>query len=324
MKDVATRISIGIIGVCFLTMLLACSPKSSSKVSETDAVIIQKSENVELKDFGVVLFNNAAVYEEKDGGMVYKSTVQIANIVKWKNQVKKAIRKSDSQEREFAQIAIDKETLWIQTPFIAPQAIPGVVVGDETGLYKKADAATFSGRTIAKLTMIAVHPDSESGNFIAISAYVDGNKAPVITRQFVKKENIDTDSGDVRGIQLFTIAMEAKDPVVRKELLKNALETNTRFSDLVQDELDNLNNASNAADPASVAFSKIFIVNDDNVNVRDRPDQASGKVVTQLFRDTSVTATDKTTENFTIDGVTAPWYKLEEPKGWVFGSFLVE
>ena len=309
----------------FVLFLMACTPKTDGKtLGDAAESAVGKSESVDLKNSGVILFNGAAVYEEKNGGMVYKTTANIGNVVKWKNSVKNAVRKSDGQEREFAQIEMDKETLWIQTAFVAPQAIPGIIIGDETVLYKKADAASPSGKTIAKNTLIAVHPDTKEGPFIAISAYVDGDKSPLITKQFVKSENIVTEANDVRGLQLYTIAMISKDAVVRKELLKSALETNSRFSDIIQAEFDKLTSGAGEAEPATVEATGTLTVNDDNVNVRDRPNETAGVVVAKLSKGATVTVTAKTSEMFTVGGTAAVWYKISEPAGWVFGSFLSE
>lgn len=307
---------------------VSCSRKSAegaevAEGSSSTAANI-KSEVVELKSSGVILFDNAAVYEEKDGAMVYKTTANIGNVVRWKNTVKKATRKSDGQEREFAEIEIDGATLWIQTPFIASEALPGVIIGEETVLYKKADAASPTGKTIATNTLVGVHPDSKAGNFIAISAYLDGDKAPLVTRQFVKAENVITDANDVRALQLYTIAAAAKDPVIKKELLKSALEGNSRFSDLIQAELDKLTAPADVAAPATTAFTGVFTVNDESVNVRDTPNAVSGAVIAQLAKGASVNVTEKTVESYTVDGQSAPWYKIAEPAGWVFGSFLSE
>lgn len=316
----------GFIAIAIVSLLAAsCSQQASAPgAGESGAAPAAKSGAADPKNSAVILINAAKLYEEKDGAMVYKTTANIGNVVKWKDSVKNAIRKSDGQEREFAQIEADNENLWIQTLFIAPQAVPGVVVGEETVLYKKADAASPIGRTIPKLTTVGVHSNSAEGGFVAVSAYIDGDKNPVIAKQYVKVDNIVTDASEVRSFQLYSIAMASKDAVVRKELLKSALETKSRFSDLIQGEYDKLAKPAAVASPATEAFSATFTVNIDNVNVRDRPSAVDSSVVSQLSKGAIVTAIERTVAKDTVGEATAHWYKIGSPSGWVFGSFLSE
>jgi hypothetical protein len=85
--------------------------------------------------------------------------------------------------------------------------------------------------------LVAVHPDQESDVFIGLSAYLEGERATLIKSEFVKKENVTTLKSDVDGMQLYTLAREAKNDVAKKELLRSALDTGSRFQDLVEKEL---------------------------------------------------------------------------------------
>lgn len=255
--------------------------------------------------------------------MKYKAPGTIGELVEWNDTVKNAVRDSDKQEREFAKITTSDGTLWIQTVFVAGEAIPGVIIGEETVLYSKPDAAAPTGTTIPKFTIVGVHPAKESGNFAAVSAYIEGAKSPVVTERFIKKENLITSSQDVRAMQLLQIAKAEKGEVVKKELLKSALETNSSFTDLIQAELDALDPAKQ--EPiATESASGTYTATADKVNVRDNPNAVSSSVLAQLAKDQAVTITEKTVEPSDVNGVSGYWYKIAEPAGWVFSSFLTE
>jgi hypothetical protein len=76
-----------------------------------------------------------------------------------------------------------------------------------------------------------------------------------------------------------------------------------------------------AAKP-TVAATGSYIVNFDRVNVRDAPDEVNGKVVTQLQAGIVVEVLEATAQSYKIGGNTAPWYRIMDPEGWVFGASL--
>jgi hypothetical protein len=76
--------------------------------------------------------------------------------------------------------------------------------------------------------------------------------------------------------------------------------------------------------PAKPVVSKSgkFSVNDDDVNVRDQPDETSGRVVAKLAAGTIVEVVEATDRAYSVAGQTGLWYHIAEPSGWVFGVFL--
>jgi hypothetical protein len=65
-----------------------------------------------------------------------------------------------------------------------------------------------------------------------------------------------------------------------------------------------------------------FSVIADKVNVRAAPDEKNGEVVAQVNSSDRVEILEKTLDSYTIKDQAAPWYRIKDPSGWVFGAFL--
>jgi len=60
------------------------------------------------------------------------------------------------------------------------------------------------------------------------------------------------------------------------------------------------------------------------LNLRSQPSK-DGKVITVIGKDEPVTVLEKSTNQDTIDGITAPWYRVKTKagdEGWVFGGYI--
>lgn len=309
-----------VVGALLCAALLAgCGNKQGNSPSASESV--PTTAKKESGKTAVVLYHKAALFIEEDNAMVYKTTASIGDMVKWHDIVKKSVRKSDGQEREFAKISVDGEEYWIQTVFVAGNAVTGLVASAETILYSKADATGATSDILPQYAIVAVHSDSETNGFVPVSAYIEGTRYVTVEKRFVKKENISVDNRDVRAMQLFAIASTEKNEVVKKELLKNALEANSQYQQRIEEALSALEpKAALETEPLSTSFT----VNDDNVNVRDYPDTTDGAVVAQLQRDQTVTSVARLSAAVELAGMTGHWIQIVEPAGWVFSSFLIE
>jgi hypothetical protein len=313
---------LGLFPVIVVCLAAACSRSAGSADAAADTSAGAGETVSEIRyPQAVILRAETALWALGDDGVMNYSRkiLNAGDIVGWKDEQKKALRSTDKAERDFFRVDMDGEDYWVQNYFVAPEAEPGVIVNGETVLYSRADltAPVTSGTvTIPQYTIVAVHPDTASGLFVAVSAYLDNVNNPVIEKRFVKKENVTTAGGDVQAMKLYQMAMITKNETAKKELLKNAQAVGSRFYELIQPALD-------AFDPLlqmeTAAVGAWYVVIDDNVNIRDRPGEG-GSVVGRLSYDDRVEALEKTVQEETIDGVTASWYKTAE--GWVFGAFL--
>jgi hypothetical protein len=65
-----------------------------------------------------------------------------------------------------------------------------------------------------------------------------------------------------------------------------------------------------------------MITGTDSVSVFDAPDEKTGKLLASLPKGRTVEILEKTTESFAIGETNAPWFRIREPAGWVFGASL--
>jgi hypothetical protein len=91
--------------------------------------------------------------------------------------------------------------------------------------------------TIPKDTIVGVHSDAEQSRFVAVSAYLEGAKAPVISRMYIKSSFVTVDDKDVQAMKLIVLARNEKNDVVKKELLKNAQSLGSLYASLISREL---------------------------------------------------------------------------------------
>ncbi len=314
-------LAITIATVCLLAVACGKEQNNASGISASQPAS-------DTNQNAVILFQDAAIYVEKDDEMVYSSKAAIAENVQWLNETKIATRASDGKERNFAKIvSSDGKSYWIQDVFVADKAVPGIILGSDTVLYRKADLASPAGKVLPENTLIAVHPAGSTGVFSQISAYLPNDKAlPVIQRLYVKNTQVSTETDEVRSLQLYSIALTQTNPVNKRELLSSALESGRRFTDLIQAAIDKLDGKSVSTDASTersfADFSATGNINSDNVNVRDLPDEVNGKVVSTLSDSQYLVIEKRTNQQYTVEGVSDYWYFSQEENGWIFGGFI--
>ena len=67
----------------------------------------------------------------------------------------------------------------------------------------------------------------------------------------------------------------------------------------------------------------MYVSVDNNVNVRARPDIAAGNIIGSVSRADVLIASERTVDDFAVDGYRAHWYRITHPlEGWIFGAFI--
>jgi hypothetical protein len=249
------------------------------------------------------------------------STLQLnkGDVVGWKNELKTATRSTDKASREYARVEFDGKDYWVQSVFAVGDAVPAVIIGEESVRYSRADlrSPNPNGLTIPRYTLVAVHPGQESGLFIGVSAYLEGERAVLIKNEFIKKENVSTGKADVDGMQLYTLAREAKTDVSKRELLRSALGAGSRFNDLIEEELYAAEHrGEEPVDPYDTVVVR------GGATVYDRP-TIKGRNLDLAAVNSRVRVLARTIREERLNsGDSARWYKIEDPNGWIFGSYL--
>ncbi|MDR2701363.1 MAG: hypothetical protein LBB72_02915 [Spirochaetaceae bacterium] len=230
-------------------------------------------------EFGVILTDASLLELRDDGKMYWKASINAGDTVGWKNEEKSAVRAYDGLTRTFYLVDADGD-YWVQDYAIAGPAIPAVIVADETILYTKPDLTSVARRgaiTVPKYALVAMLADDTStGQFVKISARVEGSANPSISELYVKIENISSDYNDIGCVKLARIASGTRNPAARKELLKNAMELAYKGKRLNQTP------AGLSDDPALFELELTdnlerldgqvnYVVTTERVNMRDMP-----------------------------------------------------
>ncbi|MDR2048271.1 MAG: hypothetical protein LBP69_02335 [Treponema sp.] len=271
---------------------------------------------------GVVLIRAGLWELQNENQVKWVRYINAGETVEWKDESRKLLNPSaNNAENEYYRVYAGGD-YWIRDYAIEGPAEPGVITGPETVLYSQPDLGsplTSGTNTIHQYTIVAVHPEQQSG-FLKVSAYYAYNGKYIwIRERYVKAENVSTDINDVKGISLYQLAMATEDPVVKKELLNNALSLSDRYYDLIQRALIETEYAGRIETIAPLNFTVV----EDGLYVYDRPDEDSGGWVDSVGYGDTVTAIARTKEQVSLYGSGAYyWYKIAEPAGWVFGAYL--
>ncbi|MDR2841925.1 MAG: SH3 domain-containing protein [Spirochaetaceae bacterium] len=317
----------------------------------------QKKENVENKDIpgfetavfesgekflpGVLLYSEwVKNVEEADGKMKYKTTGNVGEVVKVytkegsktepekKTAYRSGSKEIKSEEREFYHIKAEDGDFWVQSVFIAVDAVPAAVSGANTVIYSKPELANPSTTVIPLYTIVGVHDKDSKGDFVSISAYQTPGKPMFVENKFIKKDKITRDARDIQVLQLYQTAVKTKNDVQKREMLVNALGLGGTFEDLVNTAIDELNNTAVVFTRSPYSPNGTYTISTTSgvVNIRDNPGLHETQVLFSLENGEPVVPTEKTNEQDHINGYDDYWYKIEVPAlgqtGWVFGAYL--
>jgi hypothetical protein len=199
-----------------------------------------------------------------------------------------------------------------------------VVVDEKANLYSSAKDSGVTGEIISRKTVVVFFPKTETAGFVEFKAY---DPVAERTRQsFIQLSSLSRKDSDIQSSILLQLALPLKNEGSEKNRKEALLETAmTRYPDSAfSAEIQALANPNTAATIETQSVSNGFMtVTDNNVNVRDLPDQFGGRIQGQLAKNIVVTVSEQTVHTSTVDGKNNYWYHITEPmEGWVFGSFL--
>jgi hypothetical protein len=207
---------------------------------------------------------------------------------------------------------------------IAADGNLAVVVDEKANLYDSPKDSGVTGNIISRKTVVVFFPKTETGGFVEFKAYdpiADRNR-----QSFIQLSSLSRKDSDIQSSILLQLAQPLKNEGTEKNrkdaLLKTAME---RYPDSAfSAEIERLANPNAAAVIETQSVSNGFMtVIDNNVNIRDVPDQFGGRILGQLAKSIVVTVSEQTVHKSTVDGKENHWYHITEPvEGWVFGSFL--
>jgi hypothetical protein len=291
---------------------------------------------------GVILIDWGKYIENDDGAMVRKEgsspgeIVSVYTIVRENGIIeaehKTATRRDDKQERDFYHIRTNGiagsngADFWVQNYALACDAYPAVVISNDAMVYTKPDLGSPSrdGLKLPLYTIVGVHnSDLPNPMFECVSAYTD---KPII-RSYLKAANLSVDSDDLEVLKLYQSAKALTNNGAKREILQNALSLGGRFSNLIQDSLDELEPVKITFTTHALAQKGTGVITSDfgTVNVRDKPGSKGTKVLFSLNDGDEVTVSAYTIETEAIAGYDEAWYQIDTAtgkSGWVYGAYL--
>jgi len=199
-----------------------------------------------------------------------------------------------------------------------------VVIDEKAILFKSPKAVDATSIILPRKTVAVCFPETQSSNFIEIKAY--DPEAQTYRQNYIRTSSISRKDDDIQSSILLQTALtlknEGADKIRRDTLLEAALldYPNSVFSPDIQALVNPNTAAVIKTEPAS---RRSMSANDDNVAVRDLPDQVAGRVIARLYDGDNVTVKEQTSAVFTIGEQNDRWYHITSPvDGWVFGGDL--
>jgi len=271
----------------------------------------------------MIIMNGLGLYTESGGVLTLKETLVIGDKVSLLNKSQKF--KLDKVDKDFIKVKAPSGTEgWVRAPYALSKVSLAVVKSDGSTIYSQPRDVSITSRSVSKMTVVAVFADGSNSQFSKINCYdpvqnVYNTEADNI---FVPREDLTFSDVDISSVILYTTAMATKNKDIRANLFKVV---EKKFSGSVffeQIRVALVPGAVAAVVKPVVPAAGIYVVNDNNVNVRASPDEVNGAVTFTLAKDVEVEVFEVTSQAYTIGTLTAPWYHIKDPSGWVFGVFL--
>ncbi len=265
-----TIIALSLIGFTALAFLATgCTKKEISPSSPVTTVTETKPEPVvteekipetvvaepvkeEIKMIpGVMLWDEASFwYEKPDGKMYWKLTVDYGtafecypkesssstnSLVESKNAIRVITSTKEEATKEFTKIRYQNNDYWVQTAIIAINAIPAVVVKDNTYIYKAAEIDKITKDQLSLGTVIALYEEEAINGFSKISARPD---TKLYEEVFIKEDKLSNNPDDIRALNMVKLIKNTKEKAMQLELLDNT--KNLNISPEIQEVLDSV------------------------------------------------------------------------------------
>lgn len=227
------------------------------------------------------------------------------------------------------------DEMWVNQRYIIPDGKIAVIIQDDVLLYEEAKLTKYTSSMLPKGQLVGVYPEKD-GVFTQISGWNESLYG--FAQIYVKSDTISTNENDITAVILMDRAIKEENDTIKKQVLNTAAELNSatfgnEIIRLLAEMSDGLDNAAaketGVKTPVterpkreSEAFIMDGLIISDNVRVRDYPYEAGSEIITTLSTGQNIVIVEKTISIYTIDGDTAPWFKISEPEGWVFGAFV--
>jgi hypothetical protein len=273
----------------------------------------------------IVILNQLGLYTEAAGSLTLKESLVIGDRLTLLNKAQKF--KLDKVDKDFIKVKAPSGVEgWVRAPYALSKVSLAVVKADPATVYSQPRDVSVTAKSVSNMTIVAVLKDGSSAQWSKINCF-DAVQNVYYTEAdniYVPKEELTFSEVDINAAIIYMTATAAKSKEVKANLFKviEKKYSASVFFEKIQAALSPSASAQAAASKPSAPASGIYLVNDDDVNVRSAPDEVNGSVVGKLAKGAQVEVVEATTKSYTIGSWTAQWYRIKDPAGWVFGYFI--
>jgi hypothetical protein len=315
------NVSASLLALASVFLLAACGQNKSPGVSEGGQKAISSDASS-----GFCIFDGLPLDVEKENGtLAYKSALTLGDKVTILGEpVEKTDPHFQGGKKFFFNVRLDNGNEgWVRQDFIVPNSLLAVVTSDEAVIYTQPKNTAATAKTLKKPAVIAVFRETPGQAFVK-TAFYDTVTPLYLMNVYIRSEDISTNPDDVESAILVYLAGKSKNDKQKKIFLESAKRDypSSVFASMVAKLLAALEspNAGLSTEP----FAAILEASVQEADVYSLPDEEIGNIVRTLKKGEAVHVVEKTVENFTIGQMNAPWYKIDDPAGWVFGGYLQE
>jgi uncharacterized protein YgiM (DUF1202 family) len=260
----------------------------------------------------------------EQGVPIPQGTLPIGEKLTLLGQAAKAVQAG--KERNFVQIRRDSGNEgWVRADLVISKSILAVVTIDTAAIYQAPNNTAATTSTIPRMSIVAIASDTGGMTFIRVTGF-DAAAKILLRNVYLRNEGVSSNPDDVQAAILLQLATASKNLTQQHAFLTSAIKDHP--GSLFLPELNAALAALTAPRPAAPLqratepAAAVMVTSDDKASVYDAPDEKTGKLLATLPKGQKVDVLEKTTDTYAIGEKSAPWYRVREPAGWLFGASL--
>ena len=308
------------IPVLLIMLSAACGRNDSGGIPP---IVISKDQKELMTDAKSVfcIIDNLTVWEIATGGAKAVASCTVGEKLALTGQT--TVSEISGARRELFRVKTASGAEgWVRADSVAVDSVLGVITADEAVMYSRPSVLRIPARALPRMTIVAIQKSSAGTDFLRVSC-ADPEKAGALRGIYLENTGVSSRLDDVKSAILFILAARTENPKKKAAFLTSSLTDypGSRFAPDIRQALAATQEPVSSDIPTE-EYTASFVTIEDGINVLSAPDETAGTVVATIDRNKPVQSTEKTRQSYTIGALSAPWYKLKDPEGWVFGVSL--
>ncbi len=207
----------------------------------------------------VMMQPSGSLFEEKDGLMVWKKSVDEGTELEVLSLEKKvAKREVNGKEIDavFYNVSFDEKKYWVLTDRVSVGQKPAVILKD-CAIYTNPDIASFKNTNFNAGEFVALGKEVTANSiFRMIEVSYFDEKNYVVRNAYIRVEKASSDKEDLKAMKLYEKIVNAKDDIIRNELFISAdgIKCKQEIKDLFNEYREYLEAMENQAAAEEILF----------------------------------------------------------------------